>query len=129
MPVIKVKQDDGTWVEVDGVTGHTHLEYATVDHVHSYNNLTERPTSLPANGGNADTVDGKHASDFASASTMSTVQSNVTSLQNLVGSTSVANQISSAMASVSKITYGTTDLTAGTSTLATGAIYLVYEAV
>lgn len=129
MPVIKVKQEDGTWVDVDGVTGHTHLEYATVDHVHSYNNLTERPTSLPANGGNADTVDGKHASDFASASTMSTVQSNVTSLQNLVGGTSVANQISSAMASVPKITYGTTDLTAGTSTLATGAIYLVYEAV
>jgi hypothetical protein len=26
------------------------------------------PTSLPANGGNADTVDGKHADDFASAS-------------------------------------------------------------
>lgn len=26
------------------------------------------PTSLPANGGNADTVDGKHASDFAAAS-------------------------------------------------------------
>ena len=27
---------------------------------------TDIPTSLPANGGNADTVDGKHASDFAS---------------------------------------------------------------
>ena len=39
----------------------------------SYNDLTDKPTiptvpaSLPANGGNADTVDGKHASDFASA--------------------------------------------------------------
>lgn len=29
-------------------------------------NLTDIPTELPANGGNADTVDGKHASDFAS---------------------------------------------------------------
>ena len=28
-------------------------------------NLTDIPTSLPANGGNADTLDGKHASDFA----------------------------------------------------------------
>ena len=28
-------------------------------------NLTDIPTTLPANGGNADTVDGKHASDFA----------------------------------------------------------------
>lgn len=40
----------------------------------SYNDLSDKPTiptvptSLPANGGNADTVDNKHASDFASAS-------------------------------------------------------------
>ena len=36
----------------------------------SYNDLTDKPTiptSLPANGGNADTVDGKNASDFATA--------------------------------------------------------------
>ena len=29
--------------------------------------ISNFPTSLPANGGNADTVDGKHASDFASS--------------------------------------------------------------
>lgn len=40
----------------------------------SYNDLSDKPTiptvpsSLPANGGNADTVDGKHADDFATAS-------------------------------------------------------------
>ena len=39
----------------------------------SYDDLTDKPTiptipaSLPANGGNADTVDNKHASDFAAA--------------------------------------------------------------
>ena len=39
----------------------------------SYNDLADKPTiptvpsSLPANGGNADTVDGKHAADFATA--------------------------------------------------------------
>jgi len=39
----------------------------------SYNDLSDKPTipavpaSLPANGGNADTVDGKHANDFATA--------------------------------------------------------------
>jgi hypothetical protein len=33
----------------------------------SYNSLTDKPTSLPANGGNADTVDGEHASAFANA--------------------------------------------------------------
>ena len=36
-------------------------------HTHSYNDLTNKPTALPANGGDADTVDGKHASDFATA--------------------------------------------------------------
>ena len=46
---------------------------AEASHIHSYNDLTDKPTiptvpaSLPANGGNADTVDGKHASDFAAA--------------------------------------------------------------
>lgn len=44
---------------------------ATVATSGSYDDLTDKPTiptvpsSLPANGGNADTVDNKHASDFA----------------------------------------------------------------
>jgi hypothetical protein len=36
----------------------------------SYNDLSDKPTiptTLPASGGNADTVDGKHATDFATA--------------------------------------------------------------
>lgn len=33
----------------------------------SYNDLSDKPLSLPANGGNSDTVDNKHASDFATA--------------------------------------------------------------
>lgn len=47
---------------------------AAADHNHSYNDLTDKPViptipaALPANGGDADTVDGKHASDFAAAS-------------------------------------------------------------
>lgn len=46
---------------------------ATVATSGSYNDLADKPTiptipaSLPANGGNADTVDNKHASDFATA--------------------------------------------------------------
>lgn len=52
---------------------HTHDGYASTGHTHSYNSLTDKPTiptipsSLPANGGNADTVDGKHAANFAAA--------------------------------------------------------------
>lgn len=53
---------------------HVHPEYASINHIHSYNDLTDKPTipviptSLPANGGNADTLDGKHASSFATTS-------------------------------------------------------------
>lgn len=37
----------------------------------SYNDLINKPTSMPANGGNADTLDGKHAKDFATIITSS----------------------------------------------------------
>lgn len=50
---------------------HIHAEYAPISHTHSYNDLENKPvipTVLPANGGNADTVDGKHASSFATPS-------------------------------------------------------------
>jgi hypothetical protein len=44
-----------------GANNYTHPD------THPYSMITGAPTSLPANGGNADTVDGKHASDFATA--------------------------------------------------------------
>ena len=59
-------------------TVHTH-DYAASGHTHAYADLTGKPTiptipsSLPANGGNADTVDGKHAADFATAGHSHTV--------------------------------------------------------
>ena len=43
------KGDTGTW---DGTIP---------DHEHTVSDITDFPTSLPANGGNADTVDGKHS--------------------------------------------------------------------
>lgn len=46
------KGDTGTW---DGTIP---------DHEHTVSDITDFPTSLPANGGNADTLDGKHANDF-----------------------------------------------------------------
>jgi len=49
----------------------TVLELPTpIDYLHkvaitgNYNDLSNKPTSLPANGGNADTVDGKHAEEL-----------------------------------------------------------------
>lgn len=36
-------------------------------HKHKTADISDMPTALPADGGNADTVDGKHASDFAAS--------------------------------------------------------------
>ena len=45
-----------------GANNYTHPE------THPASMITGLPEALPANGGNADTVDGKHATDFATAS-------------------------------------------------------------
>ncbi len=86
MSVLKVKKD-GVWESVSGTSGHTH----TID------DITNFPEIKP-DGGDADTVDGKHASDFASAS-------DVSGLKALVGDTSVAEQISSAVSKKSDVNH------------------------
>ena len=73
MPVLKIK-NNGVWEQVGGIPDHTHV----VD------DITDFPTSLPANGGNADTVDGKHASDFASAAEMTTVQNDINDINTVI---------------------------------------------
>ena len=40
----------------------------------SYNDLSNKPSSLPANGGNADTVDNLHADDFVNATNRNSIQ-------------------------------------------------------
>ena len=47
------------------MTGKLANTYADKVHTHLWADITDRPTSLPANGGNADTVDNLHASSFA----------------------------------------------------------------
>ena len=49
------------------LTGKLANTYANKVHTHLWANITDRPTSLPANGGNADTVDNLHASSFTRA--------------------------------------------------------------
>lgn len=46
---------------------------------------------------NADTVDGKHAANFASATDMTTAKSDISNLQSKVGNTAVSTQISTAI--------------------------------
>lgn len=86
MPVLKIKID-GMWLDVDGASGHTH----------DVNDIINLPTSLPANGGDADTVDGKHASEFA-------VTSDVEDLKSKVGDTSVSEQITAALDKIGSMT-------------------------
>ena len=64
MPVLKVKKN-GVWEELGGTS--------------------------PADGGNADTLDGKHASEFANAT-------DVVDLKSKVGDASVSEQIENALA-------------------------------
>ena len=47
------------------LTGKLANTYANKVHTHLWTDITDRPTSLPANGGNADTVDNLHGSSFA----------------------------------------------------------------
>lgn len=72
---------------IEGDVSSLQSNKADVNHTHSYNNLTDKPTiptTLPANGGNADTVDGKHASSFATASSVSTLQTLVNGTADIV---------------------------------------------
>lgn len=49
-----------TWNSITGKPS----TFPPSSHTHKKSEITDFPTSMPANGGNADTVDGKHASDF-----------------------------------------------------------------
>lgn len=56
----------------------------------------EKISAGPINGGDADTIDGKHADEFATAS-------DVEELQNKIGDTSVSEQIDNAVAQKSQV--------------------------
>lgn len=55
------------------LTGKLANTYANKVHTHLWADITDRPTALPANGGNADTVDNLHASSFTRADQSSAV--------------------------------------------------------
>ena len=63
---------------------HTHtpssIGAAEAEHTHERSDIIGFPTSLPANGGNADTVDNMHASDFATASDVEQLKTKVDSI-------------------------------------------------
>jgi hypothetical protein len=79
MPVLKVK-NNGEWQDTFGISS---LFFPGDD-------ICDLPTKSRTEGGDADTLDGKHASEFALAS-------DVSELKNKVGDTSVSDQIASAI--------------------------------
>lgn len=65
-----LKSDEiSDWAKTESKPAYTAEEVGAAGkkHSHSISDITDMPTKLPANGGNADTVDGKNASDFAAA--------------------------------------------------------------
>ncbi|MEA5135716.1 MAG: pyocin knob domain-containing protein [Candidatus Fimivivens sp.] len=92
-----------------------------------YNGTTWEPWRNLSDGGNADTVDGKHANEFAPASHTHTA--NQVAAGTLAGmvKANAAAQGTLGDAQVRDIYVTTTDLTAGVTALATGTFAAVYE--
>ena len=78
--VLKIKKN-GAWEDITGVSEHTHTK----------DDITNFPSSLPADGGNADTLDGKHADDFATDQDLKDL------IDNWIGDEPVGDQISGAL--------------------------------
>lgn len=66
------------------LTGKLANTYANKVHTHLWADITDRPTSLPANGGNADTVDNLHASSFTRADQSPAVDLNTVNGQGIM---------------------------------------------
>ena len=64
--VSKIKVPNGTVYDLKDETARAGLAgKANASHTHTVSQISDFPTSMPANGGNADTVDGHHADYFA----------------------------------------------------------------
>lgn len=57
---IQTKIESGEGVPASTLGGKTADDFADAEHTHTTADITNMPTSLPANGGNADTVDNAH---------------------------------------------------------------------
>ena len=114
--------DDGKWTHNDVKK----LEFQ--GHKHKKADITDFPTALPANGGNADTVDNKHASDFATAShTHSDYVSKTDTIaiaKGGTGATTAANARTNLGLGSSAVKGYTTQVSSGNTNLVTsGAVY------
>lgn len=93
---------------VNTKTGAVNLTYSDVgaaaeNHTHSYNDLTDLPT-IGGGGGDADTLDGKHASDFALANhTHSLTDNTITDILPVIKGGTGGNDASTACANINAL--------------------------
>lgn len=91
------------------------IELGATNYVHPSTHpasmITGLPSSLPANGGNADTVDGKHAADFALASHSHSYAAS-SHTHNYAGSSSAGGAATTALACTGNAATATTATTA-----------------
>lgn len=112
---------------LNGTTGHAHNGTDGNGPKIPYANITGTPASLPANGGNADTVDSKHAADFAAAA--HTHADATTSASGLMSGTDKSNlntlvtRVNQSLTTTASPTFAAVTATTITATKVTGAVY------
>lgn len=80
---------------INNIATNAQSDYAEADQ-NSSSYIKNKPTALPANGGNSDTVDGKHASEFAIKEDFDLHTTSLSAHENLFGNkldTEVANSL------------------------------------
>lgn len=126
-----IKPSSTDFINIEDINGNMDIIDQTFE---NKANKEDIPTSLPAAGGNADTVDNKHASDFANAShnhTASQITGLPTSLPANGGNSDTVDgwHVNLAIGNwgIKPICAGTGDMVAGATGLSQGHVYIVYE--
>lgn len=112
-------------------------EVSTVGHTHTKSSITDFPTSLPANGGNAATVNGKTVAENVPAGAKFTDTVYIHPGQHApsilsngalpIGVTAAGSNTDYGTYRLRNVAASTVDLTPNASALASGYIYIVYE--
>ena len=111
--------------------------YSAIGHTHTTSQIMGFPTSLPANGGNADTVDGYHAADFVLKTThdehesviaeaLSDLDSRKVDIEDMPTSLPASDVYAWAKAA-NKPSYSFSEITPGVATIGDGANRMMFR--
>lgn len=135
---INISGNAATATNVDwgGVTNRP-SSFTPSAHTHTTSEITNFPTSLPANGGNADTVDGYHAADFVLKTThdehesviaeaLSDLDSRKVDIEDIPTSLPASDVYAWAKAA-NKPSYSFSEITPGVATIGDGANRMMFR--